>query len=211
MSQSSIAPGGRLRAALNLGNRNLVRLGPDNSPEGITVDLARGLAEHLGVSVEFILFERAAAVTANGASDWDICFLANDAARADIIAFSRPYVRLEGRYVVAETSPAQSSEDIEKLGLVVAALRGSAYSLHLLRHLPADKVLLCATKPEVRAAMAAGTAQAEVFMGPIPSAGRIEPGLRALPDPFLAVDQAIGVPVARAGAIDLVNAFLDHL
>src|ERR1044071_3652952 len=48
----SLAPSGKLRVALNHGNMVLVQGGND-SPRGVTVDLARELAKRLSVPVEF--------------------------------------------------------------------------------------------------------------------------------------------------------------
>ena len=50
----ALAPTGTLRAALNLGNPVLVQRGPDGTPSGTTVDLARELARRLGVPVAFL-------------------------------------------------------------------------------------------------------------------------------------------------------------
>ena len=47
-----LAPTGKLRAALNLGNGVLVQ-GPPQDPRGVTVDLSRELGKRLGVPVEF--------------------------------------------------------------------------------------------------------------------------------------------------------------
>src|SRR3982074_2965924 len=58
-----LAPTGKLRAALNLGNGVLVQ-GPAEDPRGVTVDLARELARRLGVPVQFVTYEAAGKVFA---------------------------------------------------------------------------------------------------------------------------------------------------
>ena len=77
-----LAPTGTLRAAINLGNPVLARMGTDG-PAGVSVDLARRLGERLGVPVAFVTYPSAGAVTASaGSGAWDICFLAIDPKRA---------------------------------------------------------------------------------------------------------------------------------
>src|SRR6516164_4979679 len=56
-----LAPTGKLRAALNLGNGVLVQ-GPPQDPRGVTVDLSRELGKRLGVPVEFVTYEAAGKV-----------------------------------------------------------------------------------------------------------------------------------------------------
>ncbi len=58
-----LAPTGKLRAAINLGNSVLAqRDETTGEPKGITPDLARELARRLGVPVELITFDAAGKV-----------------------------------------------------------------------------------------------------------------------------------------------------
>ena len=57
--RDAYAPKGRLRAALNHGNRVLVSRREDGTPQGITVDLASALAAALGVELDFVEYDRA--------------------------------------------------------------------------------------------------------------------------------------------------------
>ncbi len=50
----------------------------------------------------------------------DLAFLAIDPARADRIAFSAPYVEIEGTYLVRENSSAQHVTDLDRDGLRIA-------------------------------------------------------------------------------------------
>ena len=56
-----LAPTGKVRAAINLGNSVLAQKG-DDGPKGITVDLARELGKQLAVPVELVTFEAAGKV-----------------------------------------------------------------------------------------------------------------------------------------------------
>src|ERR1700694_4214676 len=71
-----LAPTGKLRAAINLGNTVLAQ-GTPQEPRGITVDLARELAKRLGLALEMTTFDAAGKVfEALKAGSWDIAFLA---------------------------------------------------------------------------------------------------------------------------------------
>ncbi|MCH3730691.1 transporter substrate-binding domain-containing protein, partial [Campylobacter coli] len=77
----------------------------------------------------------ASVVAAASADAWDLAFLAIDPARADRIAFSAPYVEIEGTYLVREDSPARRVADMDREGLRIAVGRGAAYDLFLSREL----------------------------------------------------------------------------
>src|SRR5215510_1000326 len=84
-----LAPTGKLRAAINLGNAVLAQKGPDGAPKGITVDLSRELARRAGVPVELVPFEAAGKVfEALKSGVWDIAFLAIEPVRAAEIDFT---------------------------------------------------------------------------------------------------------------------------
>ncbi|AZD61084.1 hypothetical protein C4K18_3111 [Pseudomonas chlororaphis subsp. aurantiaca] len=96
--QSELAPSGCLRVAINLGNPVLAQRDElTGHLEGVSVALAKRLAMVLGVPCELTAYDAAGKVFAaleNGS--WDLAFLAIDPLRAQKIAFSSPYVVIEG-------------------------------------------------------------------------------------------------------------------
>jgi polar amino acid transport system substrate-binding protein len=131
-----LAPTGKLRVALNFGNSVLVQRGAQGEPHGVTPDLARELGKRLGVAIEFVPYEAAVDVfKAAGAGAWDIAFLAIEPARAKEIAFTAPYLIIEGTYMVRQDSPLQDVGDVDKPGIKIAVGVGSAYDLFLTRTL----------------------------------------------------------------------------
>src|SRR6187200_3138291 len=77
-----LAPTGKLRAAINLGNAILAH-GSAQEPRGLTVDLARELARRTGLALELVTFEAAGKVfEALKADAWDIAFIAIEPVRA---------------------------------------------------------------------------------------------------------------------------------
>ena len=95
-----LAPTGKLRAAINLGNAVLAQKDPPSGqPKGVTPDLSRELARRAGVPVELVTFEAAGKVfEALKGGAVDVVFIAIEPARAAEVDFSAPYVLIEGGY-----------------------------------------------------------------------------------------------------------------
>src|SRR5262245_21370207 len=95
---ADLAPTGRLRAVINLGNPVLASKDEATGrPEGVSVDLTRELARRLGVDAELIVVSSAGeAVDALAAGRVDVGFFAIDPARAATTTYTGPYVLIEG-------------------------------------------------------------------------------------------------------------------
>lgn len=209
--QIEFAPHGPLRVALNHGNRVLVGRDEAHNPVGISVDLARVLAAELGLNVEFVEFDRAVDVS-NAAQDdiWDLAFLAVDPARAEVMDFTAPYVRIEGSYLLAPWVQVDDPEDVVSTGLRVATVQGSAYTLHLERQ-PGPKNLV--QKPRIEDALAAldsGTVDAIAGIRQAMEAEAAQrPGTRVI-GPFMEIRQAMALPKGRARAREYLKAYLSQ-
>ncbi|WP_313144431.1 transporter substrate-binding domain-containing protein [Stenotrophomonas sp.] len=193
-----LAPHGHLRVAINLGNPVLAQ-GDARSPRGPSVELATTLAQRLGVQARFTCHDAAASVVAAAADDgWDLAFLAVDPARADRIAFSAPYVEIEGTYLVREASPARMVADLDHADVRIAVGRGAAYDLYLSRELKHARIERAETSAAAIALFdqqqldaAAGVRQ------PLQAWAQAHPGHRVLADRFTAIQQAVAAPAAR--------------
>ena len=200
---AAFAPSGRLRACINLGNPILARKDPASGQVlGVSVDLARALAEHLGVGLELVVVDAAAKsvdTVKNGQAD--IGFFAIDPRRSEGIRFSAPYVLIEGAYLVRQTSALTDNSQVDRPGTRVMVGRGSAYDLFLTRELKAAQILRAPTSPAVvdefiaqNADVAAGVRQQLEA-----DAARLG-GLRLLPGRFMVIEQAMGVQGNRGDA-----------
>ena len=196
----AFTPTGKLRAAINLGNPILANLDAGSGqPVGVSIDLARGFAGLLGVELELLVFDAAgksvAAVTEERA---DIGFFAVDPLRGQGIAFTAPYVLIEGCYLVPEASPIQRNEEVDQAGHRVVVGTGSAYDLYLTRALAHAEIVRAPTSPAVMSVFL--TQQLEVAAGVrqqlLADAAR-QPGLRLLPGRFMVIEQAMGCPKGR--------------
>jgi len=194
------APTGTLRAAINLGNPILAGSDPSTgAPRGVSVDLARALGERLGVDVALVAFDTAGkSVDAVAQERADIGFFAIDPLRGADIAFTAPYVLIEGCYLVRDDSPLRGNDDVDRAGHVVVVGQGSAYDLHLSRALKQASIVRAPTSPAVvdtfiaqRADVAAGVRQQLEA-----DAARIG-GLRLLGERFMVIRQAMGLAKTR--------------
>lgn len=124
---ADLAPDGVLRAAINLGNPVLAQLAPDGSPQGVSVALAKALAEELGVPLQMRTYDAAGKVfAALEEGVWSVAFLAIEPVREAQLAFSEPYVIIEGTYLVEQDSPYQTVADLDQAGLKLAVGKGAA-------------------------------------------------------------------------------------
>ena len=147
----TLAPTGELRVAINVGNPILARRHPQTgAPEGVSIDLATQLAQRLGVPLKLVVFEAASksveAVTNNEA---DVGFFAIDPLRGAAIAFTAPYVLIEGAYLVKQDAPLHSNDEVDRAGHRIVVGQGSAYDLYLSREIKHAQLVRSPTSPEV--------------------------------------------------------------
>jgi polar amino acid transport system substrate-binding protein len=200
---AALAPTGKLRASINLGNPVLASLDPSTGqPVGVSVDLASELARELGVPVEFVVAQSAGVSVTNVSSGKaDIGFFAVDPKRGEAIAFTDPYVLIEGFYLVRSDSPIKTNAQVDQPGITVAVGKGSAYDLFLTRELHQATIVRIPTSPAVvqgfldqNLSVAAGVKQQLQK-----DASQIG-GLRILDERFMVIRQAMGVPKSRGEA-----------
>ena len=196
-----LAPTGTLRAGINLGNMVLAQKDEmTGEPKGITVDLARELGRRLGVPVELVRFD-AAGKTFEGlkAGTLDIVFLAIEPVRAAEVAFTAPYVIIEGVYLVPKDSALKTVGDVDRAGVRVGVNKGSAYDLFLTRTLKQAQLVRGESGIDLfvkdKLDAAAGVKQ------PLVEYAKTNPGVRVMDGRFMEIQQAMGTPRGRdAGA-----------
>ncbi len=99
---SQLAPTGVLRAGINLGNFLLVTgRAASGDPEGVSPDMARAIADRLGVPVRYVPYARPGELAdAAGTGAWDIGLIGAEPQRAEKIAFTPSYCEIEATYLV---------------------------------------------------------------------------------------------------------------
>lgn len=199
---TTLAPTGRIRAAINTGNPILARREADGRPAGVSVDLAHRFAERLGLPLELAVFDTAAqSVEAVTREEVDFGFFAIDPVRGAGIAFSAPYVLIEGSYLVAAASPLTDNAQVDQPGRTVVVGRGSAYDLFLSRTLAHAQIVRAPSSPAVvETFLATGSDVAAGVRQQLEADAAQRPGLRLLPGRFMVIEQAMGVPKPRGQA-----------
>ena len=197
----SLAPSGKIKASINLGNPILANKDPKTGqPVGVSVDLAHALAKKLGVELELVVFESAGeSVQAVKEERADFGFFAIDPVRGEGIAFTDAYVLIEGSYLVRNDSAIQANEQVDRKGIRVTVGKGSAYDLYLTRELKHASIVRSPTSPTVvdyfleqNIEVAAGVKQQLEF-----DQKRFS-NLRLLPGRFMVIQQAMGIPKSRS-------------
>ncbi len=194
---------GKLRAAINLGNPILAnRHVASAEPVGVSVDLAREFAKRLRVDVELVVLDAALkSVEAVMADRADFGFFAVDPARGESIAFTEPYLLIEGCYLVHDQSPIQCNDDVDRPGNRVAVGNGSAYDLFLTRELQHARIVRVPTSPTVvRTFLDEGLEVAAGVKQQLEADSLRVPGLRLLRQRFMVIRQAMGVSKRRGSA-----------
>jgi len=207
----NLAPSGTLRVALNLGNPVLVQTdAATGEPKGVTVDLARELGRRLDVPIELNRFDAAGkSFEALKAGKVDIVFLAIEPVRAAEVAFTAPYVIIEGVYMVAKDSPIRSNDEVDRAGIRIGVNKASAYDLFLTRSLK-------------HATLVRGEGGLDQFVGqklevvagvkqPLVAYVKAHPNMRLLDGRFMEIQQAMGTVKGRDVGARWLHGFIEEL
>ncbi|MFJ4833496.1 transporter substrate-binding domain-containing protein [Streptomyces sp. NPDC088747] len=190
-----LAPQRVLRASINLGNPVLAQ-GTLTAPTGVTVDIAREVGARLELPVELVCFDAARksfeAMTTGRA---DLCFLAIEPVRAAEVAFTEPYVVIDGVYAVPRESDLTTVADVDRAGVRVGVQRGSAYDLYLSRTL--GHAGLVRGEEGFDELLAQGVEALAGIRQPLTEYVAARPGLRLVEGRFMQIRQAVGTTPSR--------------
>ncbi len=208
-----LAPTGRLRVAINLGNSVLAQKGNGGAPKGVTVDLAHELARRTGLPLDLVTFDAAGkAFDAVKSGALDVAFIAIEPVRAAELEFTAPYVIIEGTYMVAQDSPLQKIEDFDKPGIRIAVGKGSAYHLYLDRTIKHATLVPAPTGGQAIAMFVTDKLEAAANVKqPLLKYVEGNPGFRVIPGRFMEIRQAMAVPKGRTLAADYLRSFIEEL
>jgi len=210
--QAALAPTGTLRVGINYGNPVLAKRDlATGELSGVAVELACELARHLDLPLDLVAFESAGKMFEAIKRDaWDVAFLAIDAARANEIDFTPPYLEIEGTYLVPESSQLSSIEEVDRSGVRIGVSANSAYDLFLNRTIK-NAELVRAPNPNAafellidgKVDVVAGVRQHLVA-----NSSRL-PGSRVLHGRFMAIEQALGIRKGRQ-ATEALSDFIEQ-
>jgi polar amino acid transport system substrate-binding protein len=210
---ADLAPTGRLRAGINLGNGVIAtRDAASGEIRGIAVNVARELARRLNVSVELVVFEQARnAVDAMQAGALDVVFVAIEPVRAAVIDFTAPYAEIEGTYAVPAGSSIRTIEDVDRDGVRISVVARSNYDLFLSRTL--KRAQLVRTETTLGSADIFVDGKVDALAGVkqrVDEAVARSPGAHAL-GRFMSIRQAIGTPKGRSAGLAYLREFVEDI
>lgn len=214
--RAEMAPSGTLVMAVNYGNIVHTQRDPAGGPpRGVAPELARELAKRLGVPIRYVTYEIAGKM-ADAATEgtWDLAFLAVDPARAETIAFSAPYVLIQGTYLVNQDAPMRSVGDFDRPGLKIGVGLKSAYDLHLSRVLKNAELVRYPTSQAAIDAFVAGKDGLGAAAGvkqALAVAARKDARFRVVDGAYMSIDQAAGVPKTRPQAARYLSDFVEEM
>ena len=212
--RSDLAPNGRLRAGMNLGNALFTTKDPTTGElRGVSVDLMRELASRLGVPVDFVIHATPGDVAdASERGTWDVAVLAIEQTRAEKIAFSPAMTEIEATYVVHKDSVLQSAGQVDTAGIRISAAEKAGYELFLTRTL--RNATIVRTKGFRASVDLFNERRADALAGLKPalleSMDRM-PDARILEGKFMTVNHGLGTPRDRLVAAEYLKAFVNEV
>jgi polar amino acid transport system substrate-binding protein len=210
---AELAPTGVLRAGINLSNFLLVTgRSASGDPEGVAPDMAKAVADRLGVPVHYVPFAKPG-LLADAVDDnvWDIGLIGAEPQRAEKIAFTAAYTEIEATYLVPAGSKITAIDQVDRPGIRIAVGARSAYDLWLERNIKHATVLRVEGGS---AALAKFRDEGlDVLAGLRPALlTEVEtlPGARILDGQFTAVQQAIGTQKRNAAGAAFLRDFVEE-
>lgn len=211
-----LAPDGVLRIAINFGNAILAQpteKGEKEKGSGVSVVIAKQLAKDLELDYELIFYNSAGRVFNDIENDsWRIAFLAQDPVRAEKLAFTDPYVLIEGTYLVPEGSSIFSIDDLDVAGHRISVGKGAVYDLFLTRDIKLAELVRAETTEGAIHLFAAEqlTAAAGIREG-LQNYAASHTGYRVLDDAFLEIRQSMVTHKNHSAAAEFLNNYLAEL
>ena len=209
---AELAPHGVLRAGINMGNFLLVTgKSPSGDPEGVAPDMAREIAERLGVPVKYVPFARPGELADAAGSDmWDVGLIGAEPARAEKIAFTAAYVEIEATYLVPAGSPLRTVEEVDRKGVRIAVTARSAYDLWLARNIKHAELVRSESLDGAYDQFVAEQLDALAGLRPrLLSDVQKLPGARILDGQFTAVQQAAGTARQNVAGAQFLRDFVE--
>jgi polar amino acid transport system substrate-binding protein len=183
----------------------------DNA-RGVTADLAEALGKKLGVPVEQVLYPNSGLATdALEAGRIDVSFMPVDDDRKKRIAFGPSYVVAESTYMVTAASGAKTAEDVDKPGMRVIGIAGTATIRLVTRTLKNTTISPVTSVDDAVAAMRDGKADAFALgRDSLPPYIKQVPGSRMTEGAFHHLPIAIAVAKDKPQALAAVTAFMNE-
>jgi polar amino acid transport system substrate-binding protein len=176
----------------------------------VIVQVARALAERLGVTLELVGNPSPPAlVKCLDAGECDVGFLGFVPSRADEVGFTSPYIIVPFTFMVPAGSAIRNVNDADKQGIRIAAVRNHASTLALGRIVKHAETIGVEVPEE--AFVLLGNGRADAWASPRPPLLEYLPklpGARVLDDHYGANQQSMAVSKSQAKRLAYISEFV---
>lgn len=206
-----LAPTGKLRVGFVMFEPALATRDAAGEPAGVAPDLARVLAERLGVPLDPILFDSPATYAESvGSLRWDIALTGRDAGRGGHVDFSPAFALIDHEMLLAPGKTFRDLSDIDREKVRVGVTIGTVDDLLLAQRLK-QAVIFRVLIGTDNASLTLRNSGADVFAASVPFLTKVAaevPGSRMLAPPFAVVPAVIAVSPGRITALDYLAQFV---
>jgi polar amino acid transport system substrate-binding protein len=211
-----LAPTGKLRVAVAVGPAAsalwTVRDPATGKPRGVPVDLGAALARKLDVPLELVEYTASGEIIkAANDGQWDVTFVPVDEERKKVVEFGAPYHLLQSTYLVAPGSAISTLEEVNRPGVRIAGVEGTATFRAAQRTAPSATPVTVKGPDQGVELMRAGEVDA-IALSREAVGGLVQalPGARVLDGGFLNSTTAVAVARNRPAALAYVTAFIEE-
>jgi polar amino acid transport system substrate-binding protein len=168
-ARQALAPTGKLRVGLQLGNPlNVVRDSASGEMKGVGFDLGKEMARRIGVPFEPVLYPSIGALHDGGRSGaWDVAQFGFSPERAKEWDFSALHLQVEFGYLVPGGSSISTMADVDRPGTRVAVQEKSGPDAFFTRTLKNAVVVRASSNPGALEALKSGRADVMGSIKPI--------------------------------------------
>jgi polar amino acid transport system substrate-binding protein len=212
-ARQALAPTGKLRVGLQLGNPlNVIREPVSGEMKGVAFELGKELARRLGVPLEPVLYPSVGALLDAGRSSiWDVAFVGFSPARAKEWDFTAPHLEIEFGYLIPGGSSISTMADVDRPGIRVVVQENSGPDSFFSRTLKNAVVIRASSNPGALEAVKSGRADVMGSIKPILFEMATQlPGSRVL-DGRPGIDpHAMAMPKGRDVGVAYAHQFIEH-
>lgn len=212
-AQQALAPTGKLRAGMNIGNNLFTRQNEAGELFGVSVDLMQELAKSLDVPLEMVVYQQPGQVADDAVNDkWDVAILAIEKTRAQTILFSPGMTEIEAGYVVQQNSRFESAAQVDSDGIKIAAPEKAGYERYLMTTLKSASIVHTQNFAGSLALFNQNQVDAVAGLKPnlIESMHQLPTG-KLLQGNFMTVNHGFSVPLGRVDAAAYLEKFVKQL
>jgi polar amino acid transport system substrate-binding protein len=215
-STRDIARTGSLRVAVAVGPAAstfwATRDPSSGEARGVTVELAKAAAAKLHVPLRLVEYQNSGEIAAAAAKDaWDISFMPADAEREKFVDQGPPYVVYESTYLVRAGSDIKALGDVDRTGIRVGAIEGTATSRTVAKSLQRAS-LATFPKPEAAAELLGKGQLDALAMGTeaLIDLAKGLPGTHVLDEPVQSTGVVVTVTKNRPATRDWAARFVEE-